>query len=56
MMDGVAYTPGQKWSKNCIDYECTDVTNEADPKKCKTIIDTPTPCNDTREVCEDCYV
>nr|XP_039253710.1 zonadhesin-like isoform X1 [Styela clava] len=54
--NGKSYNPGEKWTKDCIDYTCTNVTDEADPAKCKKVESQESPCNETKEVCKDCFV
>uniref|UniRef100_H2Z0J9 Uncharacterized protein n=1 Tax=Ciona savignyi TaxID=51511 RepID=H2Z0J9_CIOSA len=54
--DGKVYQVGDKWTKDCFNYECTDTVDETDPNKCYLSTKVVVPCTDPKPECTDCYV
>jgi len=55
MFDEKAYTVGSNWTKDCIDYNCSE-TETRDAKGCYVEKGADVPCNDPPPECHDCYV
>nr|XP_009860490.2 von Willebrand factor isoform X1 [Ciona intestinalis] len=54
--DGKVYQVGDKWTKDCFNYECTDTTDPTDINKCYLAVKEVVPCPDPKPECKDCYV